>query len=94
MFILPYILPRPDYSERIIVHRLLDVAIEEYTEWQQSRVSNESFRDSINKAHDVTLENRLDLMQIYEDQDPDFFVKHGVKVGAVRRFVCEIGLWA
>ena len=42
----------------------------------------------------MTLENRLDLMQIYEDPDPDFFVKHGVKVGAVRRFVCEIGLWA
>jgi hypothetical protein len=41
----------------------------------------------------VTLENCLDLMQIYEDQDPGFFVKHGVKVGAARRFVRDIGLW-
>jgi hypothetical protein len=76
-----------------VVHGLLDVAVEEYTEWQQSRVSNETFRDHINKARDVTLENCLDLMQIYEDQDPSFFVKHGVKVGAARRFVSDIGLW-
>ena len=76
-----------------MVHGLLDVAVEEYTGWQQSRVSNETFRDNIKKARDVTLENCLDLMQIYEDQDPGFFVKHGVKVGAARRFVRDIGLW-
>jgi hypothetical protein len=32
-------------------------------------------------------------MQIYKDQDPGFFVKHGVKAGAARRFVRDIGLW-
>ncbi len=31
-------------------------------------------------------------MQIYEDQDPGFFVKHGVKVGAVWRFLRDIGI--
>ena len=31
-------------------------------------------------------------MQIYEDQDPDFFVKRGVRSGAARRFVRDIGL--
>ncbi|RJE21196.1 hypothetical protein PHISCL_06472 [Aspergillus sclerotialis] len=76
-----------------MVHGLLDVAVEEYTEWQRSWVSNESFRDNINKARDVTLENCLDLMQIYEDQDPSFFVRHGVKLGAARRFVRDIGVW-
>ena len=81
------------YAKSIIVHGLLDVAVDEYTEWQQSRVSNETFRDNIIKARDVTFENCLDLMQVYEDQDPYFFVKHGVKVGAARRFVCDIGLW-
>ncbi|OQE62923.1 hypothetical protein PENNAL_c0256G06018 [Penicillium nalgiovense] len=80
-------------AEPIIVHGLLDVAVGEYTEWQQSRVSNEAFRDNITKARDVTLENCLDLMQVYEDQDPDFFVKRGVKVGAARRFVRDIGRW-
>jgi hypothetical protein len=80
-------------AEPIIVHGLLDVAVEEYTEWQQARVSNESFKDNINKARDVTLEHCLDLMQIYEDQDPDFFVKRGVKLGAARRFVRDIGHW-
>jgi hypothetical protein len=83
----------PGCTDSIIVDGLLDVAVDEYTEWQQSRVSNETFRENINKARDVTLENCLDLMQIHEDQDPGFFVKHGVKVGAPRRFVHDIGLW-
>jgi hypothetical protein len=39
----------------------------------------------------VTLENGLDPMLIYEDQDPGFFVKHGVKVDAARRHVRDIG---
>lgn len=83
----------PGCTKSIIIDGLLDVAVDEYTEWQQSRVSNEAFRENINKARDVTLENCLDLTQIYEDQDPGFFVKHGVKVGAARRFVRDIGLW-
>ncbi|KAJ5737221.1 uncharacterized protein N7483_002346 [Penicillium malachiteum] len=83
----------PGCIEPIIIDGLLDVAVAEYTEWQQSRVSNEAFRENINKARDVTLENCLDLMQFYEDQDPGFFVKHGVKVGAARRFVHDIGIW-
>lgn len=33
----------------------------------KSRVSNVASRDSINNARDVTFENCLDLMQIYED---------------------------
>ncbi|OQD97695.1 hypothetical protein PENSOL_c011G11389 [Penicillium solitum] len=57
----------PGCTKSIIIDGLLDVAVDEYTEWQQSR--------------------------IYEDQDPGFFVKHGVKVGAARRFVRDIGLW-
>ncbi|KAI3290537.1 hypothetical protein DTO002I6_6460 [Penicillium roqueforti] len=86
------ILTGPGCTESIMVDGLLDVAVDEYTEWQQSRVSNETFRENINKAHDVILENCLDLMQIYKDQDPGFFIKHSVKVGAARRFVRDIGL--
>lgn len=83
----------PGCTKSIIIDGLLDVAVDEYTEWQQSRVSNEAFRENINKARDVALENCLDLMQIYEDQDPSFFVKQGVKVSAARRFVRDISLW-
>ncbi|CAI7567415.1 unnamed protein product [Penicillium viridicatum] len=78
-------LPRP--AKSIIIHGLLDVAVEEYTEWQQSRMSSETFKENIIKACDVTIENCLDLMQVYEDQDLGFFVDHGVKVGAARRFI-------
>jgi hypothetical protein len=36
----------------------------------------------------------LDLEQVYEDQDPDFFTQNGVKRGVARRFVSDIGRWA
>lgn len=52
----------PGYTKSIIIDGLLDVAVDEYTEWQQSRVSNEAFRENINKARDITLENCLDLI--------------------------------
>ncbi|KAJ5964237.1 uncharacterized protein N7479_004113 [Penicillium vulpinum] len=61
--------------------------LEEYTEWQQSWVSNEILRDNIIKARDMTIENCLSHVGLF------FFVKHGVKVGAARRFVRDIGLW-
>ncbi|TVY13538.1 hypothetical protein LARI1_G009267 [Lachnellula arida] len=38
------------------------------------------FRD-VAKACDITLADGLDLEQIHEDRDPDFFVKNGVKRG-------------
>lgn len=59
----------PGCTESIVVDVPVDVAVDEYTEWQRSRVSNETFRDHINKARDVTLKNCLALMQIYEDQE-------------------------
>jgi hypothetical protein len=40
---------------------LLDVAVEEYSKWQQSRVSRDIVEDDIRKARDLVLANSLDL---------------------------------
>ncbi|PGG97887.1 hypothetical protein AJ79_09059 [Helicocarpus griseus UAMH5409] len=71
----------------------LDIAVREYSSWQQSRVECTTLKDNIDKARDVALMNGLDLEQIYKDQDPDFFIQQGVKVGVARRFVCDISTW-
>lgn len=70
------------------------VAVEEYSNWQQSRVSREILKDDIRKARDLALANGLDLQQIHSDQDPDFFIKQGISVGVARRFISEITSWA
>lgn len=80
-------------AEPVVIHGLLDIAVDEYTEWQLSRVQNQTFRDNIRRAREVTLEYCLDLSQIHEDQNPEFFVQHEVKLGAARRFVRDIHLW-
>ena len=85
--------PRTSPNKTIEIPGPLEVAVEEYTAWQLSRVSTESFRENVRKARDVTLENCLDLKQIYYDQDPNFFIGQGVKIGVARRFVSEISDW-
>ncbi|KAF2188820.1 hypothetical protein K469DRAFT_564491 [Zopfia rhizophila CBS 207.26] len=71
----------------------LDMAVRLYSEWQQSRVVDEIRKAEIQKACNLALDDGLDLEQVYEDQDPDFFIKGGVKRGVARRFVADIERW-
>jgi len=89
---LPHLSPGP--VDPIVLPDLpLDIAVSEYCCWQQSRVDCDTLKDDITKARDVALKNGFDLNQIHEDQDPDFFIQHGVKVGVARRFVSDIRNW-
>lgn len=81
------------HPDPIDIPGLHDIAVVEYSDWQQSRVSSEALKDDVRKARDLVLANGLDLKQIHSDQDPDFFIKKGVKMGVARRFVCEITEW-
>lgn len=77
----------PKQTDPIDIPGLLDIAVKEYATWHQSRVKSETFRENIQKARDVALENCLDLKQIHDDQDADCFVKNGMKAGAARRLL-------
>ena len=60
-------------------------------EWQQSNVTDASWKMDIQTACDVAIDDGLDLEQIYTDNDPDFFIRNGVKKrGVARRFVHDI----
>jgi hypothetical protein len=41
----------------------------------------------------VTLDDELDLKQVYKDQDPGILIQSGVKRGVARRFVSDIWQW-
>jgi hypothetical protein len=81
------------HTERLDVPGLRDIALKEYGDWQQAQVGDETLKAEFRKACDVALEDGLDLEQVYVDQDPDFFIKHGVKRGIARRFVSDIKDW-
>ena len=70
------------------------MALNEYSVWHQSKVFDASLKADFEKARDVALENGLDLDLIYEENDPDFFEKQGVKRGTAKRFVRDIRRWA
>jgi hypothetical protein len=71
-----------------------DLAVAAYSQWQQSNVIDEAQKVEYQKACDAALQEMLDLEQVYEDQDPDFFIGSGVKRGVARRFISDIGRWA
>jgi hypothetical protein len=72
---------------------LRDLAVAEYSDWQQSQVNDEKLKAEFRKARDTALEDGLDLVQIHKDQDPGFFIKNGIKRGIARRFVGDINYW-
>lgn len=84
---------RSDQVEKIDIPGLFEVALDNYTDWQLTRVDTELFKDNIKKARDITLENCLDLSQVYCEVKPEFYVEQGVKIGVARRFVRDISLW-
>lgn len=50
-------------------------------------------KTEVRKACDVALDDRLDLAQIDEDNDPNYFKARGVKWSITRRFVKDIRYW-
>lgn len=67
--------------------------MEAYSNWQESQVGDEGLKTEFRKACSVALDDGLDLEQIDEDRDPEYFCKRGVKWGIARRFVKDIRFW-
>lgn len=76
------------------VLRPRDEAVKEYSEWQVSNVTDDTLKAAFRQVCDVMLENSLDLEQVYQDQDPEFFIGKGIKMGIARRFVEDIRRWS
>ncbi|CAG8096123.1 unnamed protein product [Penicillium olsonii] len=70
-----------------------DEAVKEYGEWQVSNVTDDALKAAFREICDMMIDNSLDLEQVYKDQDPEFFIGKGIKIGIARRFVEDIRRW-
>jgi hypothetical protein len=77
----------------LIVPGLQDIAVKEYSDWQQSQVGDQTLKAEFQKACELALTDGFDLEQIHKDQNPSFFTDKGVKTGVARRFVNDIENW-
>ncbi|KAF3390012.1 hypothetical protein DPV78_011859 [Talaromyces pinophilus] len=64
-----------------------DVALRNYSEWHASNVDDYELKNDYRKACQVALENGLDLQQIFNRPDQEFFTDRKVKIGTANRFV-------
>jgi hypothetical protein len=70
-----------------------DMAVVEYTLWQQSQVKDRKWKLEFQKACMAALDKGFDLAQIYADQNLTFFIQEDVIEGIARRFVSDIEKW-
>jgi hypothetical protein len=80
--------------KRLGISGLRDVAMKDYSQWQQSNVDSEELKEEFQKACDMALADGLDLELLHADQDSQFFSNKGIKRGIARRFVGDIDRWA
>ena len=50
-------------------------------------------KQTFKKTCNVVLANGLNLEQVYNNQDLEFFIKNDIKIGIARRFVSNITEW-
>ncbi|KAJ5647181.1 hypothetical protein N7490_003553 [Penicillium lividum] len=81
------------HHQRLQIHGSRDAAVKEYSEWHASEVDDEDLKNDFRKACHVALKNGLDLQQIVNRPDPNFFIEREVKIGTAYRFVDDIVEW-
>ena len=72
----------------------ITIGVKEYGEWHASNVSDEALLAAFRQVSSEMLADGPDIEQIYKDQDPEFFVGKGIKIGIARCFVDNIRDWA
>ncbi|GLA89530.1 hypothetical protein AtubIFM56815_004010 [Aspergillus tubingensis] len=80
-------------ASRLKIAGFRDANVQAYCDCCQSQVANELWKDEFHKACDVALGDGLDLDQIDELSDPEYFKNRGVRWGIPRRFVRDIRDW-
>lgn len=58
-------------TESLSIHGLRDIALKEYSGWQQSQVDDPILKAKFMKAYEMAMEDGQDLEQIHGDQNPD-----------------------
>ena len=80
--------------KRLNLPGFLDKLVEEYCNWQKSRVKRAKTKRAYEKAYDVILDNGMDLELIRHDPNPKFLTNNEVKKGVANHVVSDIDYWA
>jgi hypothetical protein len=84
---------RSSSMDLLNVQGYIDTAVIEYTNWQKSRMRGQEWKNEMDRACKVALKYGLDLQLIYDNQNPQFFVDHGIGIGFAQVFVRDIKIW-
>ncbi|KAL4777906.1 hypothetical protein BJX76DRAFT_363258 [Aspergillus varians] len=79
--------------KRLNVPGARDAAVSEHSEWHASKWNDEELKNDYWKACRVALKNGLDLEQMVNRSDPQFFIQREVRIGTAYRFVDDIIEW-
>ena len=70
-----------------------DEAVEKYCAWHESKVKEPEQKEQYQNACKIMKRDHMDLELLYQEPDPDFLIKGGVKRGPALHVVRDIGKW-
>ncbi|KAH7108613.1 hypothetical protein B0J13DRAFT_591350 [Dactylonectria estremocensis] len=65
-----------------------------YCQWHCAQINDPNWRAGFREACRITMDTCLDLRHVYADQNVDFYVAQGIKIGIARSSVGDIRSWA
>jgi hypothetical protein len=78
---------------RLDIPGFLDEHVEEYCNWQQSRVKKPALKKDCKRACDVMIEQGKDLNLVRRNPNPKFLTDKRVKSGTAEQIVSDINYW-
>jgi hypothetical protein len=66
---------------------------DKYYAWHESKVREEEQKEEYRKACRIMKRDYMDLKMLYQEPDPDFLIKEGVKKWPALHAVCDIDKW-
>ncbi|KAH7108777.1 hypothetical protein EDB81DRAFT_895501 [Dactylonectria macrodidyma] len=81
-------------SDDLRIPKPRDKAPEAYCLWHCAQINDPNWKAGFREACRITMDACLDLRHVYADQNVDFYVAQGIKIGIARSWVGDIRSWA
>jgi hypothetical protein len=81
-----------DSTHQLNVHRYLDQAVHDYTEYKISHAINDTWKDGFRRAGDIAIQKGFDLDLLYK-MGTKVFDGHDILEGLVKQYVRDIKFW-
>jgi hypothetical protein len=83
-------IPAPNTVSALDIPGYRDDAVKDYIQYLQGKVRSKPHKEQFEKAGNIVLDDFLDLDQVYQEQNPEFFTAREVELAPAIQFIKDI----